>query len=214
MCSFIVKMQFCNLAHTMETADSLHDYWFGGTADDAAGQRQARLWWSKDAMLDAELSKRFGDLAAAARSGALDAWSGTAQGRLALILLTDQLPRNIFRGTPAAFASDHQARQLCVDGLARGDDKLLRPIERVFFYLPLEHSESMQDQEHSVRLYTALFQQVPQSAMEQYRGYLTYALRHRRVIERFGRFPHRNQILGRPSTAEESDFLKEPGSSF
>lgn len=214
MCSFIVRMQFCNLVASMETPDSLHAYWFGGAADDAAGQRQSKLWWSKDARLDAELLERFGDLAAAARSGRLEAWGDTVRGRLALILLTDQLPRNIFRGTPEAFASDQQARQLCLAGLERGDDKLLQPIERVFFYLPLEHSESMPHQECSVRLYTALFQQVPQAVMEQYRGYLTYALRHRRVIERFGRFPHRNAVLGRVSTPEEAAFLKEPGSSF
>jgi uncharacterized protein (DUF924 family) len=207
-------MQFFNLATSMETAHSLHHYWFGGTADDEAGQRQSKLWWGKHARLDAELTERFGSLVAAARSGKLEQWNDSAQGRLALILLTDQLPRNVFRGTPDAFASDPQARQLCLAGLERGDDSVLKPIERVFFYLPLEHSESMRDQEHAVRLYTALFQAVPQSVIEQYRGFLTYALRHRRVIERFGRFPHRNAILGRQSSPEEVAFLAEPGSSF
>jgi uncharacterized protein (DUF924 family) len=207
-------MRFFNMKTPMETAQSLHDYWFGGVADDASGQRQAKLWWSKDAALDAELTERFGPLVTAARSAQLAHWNDSAQGRLALILLTDQLPRNIFRGTPGAFASDPLARQLCLAGLERGDDQALKPIERVFFYLPLEHSESMADQDHAVRLFTALFQAVPQPVAEQYRGFLTYALRHRSVIERFGRFPHRNAILGRQSSPEETAFLAEPGSSF
>lgn len=207
-------MRFWPLKIRMETAQSLHDYWFGGVASDESGQRQAKLWWSKDAGLDEEVTRRFGSLVAAARSGRLEHWNDSAQGRLALILLTDQLPRNVFRGTPEAFASDPQARRLCLAGLERGDDKALKPIERVFFYLPLEHSESMADQDHAVRLFTALFQAVPQPVMEQYRGFLTYALRHRHVIERFGRFPHRNAILGRQSSPEETAFLAKPGSSF
>jgi uncharacterized protein (DUF924 family) len=198
----------------MEKAESLHAYWFGGAADDSAAQRQSRLWWSKKPDQDAELARRFGVLVEAARSGALAAWADTAQGCLALILLTDQLPRHIYRGTAAAFSSDPMARALCLAGLDKGYDRQLKPVERVFFYLPLEHSESMADQERSVALYTSLFQQVPESQVEQYRGFLTFALRHRRVIERFGRFPHRNALLGRESTAEEAAFLTEPGSSF
>ena len=207
-------MQLSQAAVFMETAQSLHQYWFGGVADDQAGQRQSKLWWGKEARLDAEVKARFGGLVAAARAGELVQWEQTPQGCLALILLTDQLPRNVFRGAPEAFASDHQARALCLGGLERGYDRQLKPIERVFFYLPLEHAESMADQDRSVALYTALFQEVPQPVMEQYRGFLTFALRHRRVIERFGRFPHRNPLLGRPSTEEELAFLQEPGSSF
>lgn len=198
----------------METIDSLHDYWFGGAADDEAGKRQSKLWWGKDPDVDAQLEMRFGNLVAVARAGKLEHWSETARGCLGLILLTDQLPRNIFRGTPQAFGSDPQALAMCRAGLERGYDRLLRPMERVFFYLPLEHAESMAEQDRAVALYTALFQQVPQAVMEQYRGFLTYALRHRKVIERFGRFPHRNAILGRESTPEELAFLQQPGSSF
>jgi len=198
----------------METAQSICDFWFGGVADDEAGKRQAKLWWSKDAGLDAELTERFSGLVTAARSGQLEQWNDSALGRLALILLTDQLPRNIFRGTPEAFASDPQARQLCLAGLERGDDKTLKPIQRVFFYLPLEHSESLIDQDHAVSLFAALLQAMPQPVTEQYRGFLTYAQKHRHVIQRFGRFPHRNAILGRQSSAEETAFLAEPGSLF
>ena len=198
----------------METADSLHDFWFGGGADEAAAQRQAKLWWGKSVEVDAAIASRFGELVEAARNGALDHWRSTPQGTLALILLTDQLPRNIFRGTPAAFASDPMAHELCTTGINNGFDLQLAPVERVFFYLPLEHAESMSDQDKSVAEYTGLLDQVPESEKETFRNYLEYAKRHRAVIERFGRFPHRNVILGRVSSAAEVAFLKEPGSSF
>jgi uncharacterized protein (DUF924 family) len=198
----------------METAESLHACWFGGKADDAAADRQSKLWWGKSAETDAELAERFTPLVEAARAGMLDDWSETPRGTLALILLTDQLPRNIYRGTAAAFASDARARAVAVASLDRGWDRQLLPIERVFLYLPLEHAESMADQERSVALYTRLFQEAPEKQVERYRNFLTFALRHRRVIERFGRFPHRNDILGRESTPEEVAFLQEPGSSF
>jgi uncharacterized protein (DUF924 family) len=198
----------------METAESLHACWFGGKADDAAADRQSKLWWGKSDALDAELAARFTPLVEAARAGALGSWADTPQGALALILLTDQLPRNIYRGTAAAFASDPLAHAVTVAGLHGGIDRQLAPIERVFFYLPLEHAESMADQDRAVSLYTRLFQEAPSSQLERYRGFLTFALRHRRVIERFGRFPHRNAILDRESTPEEISFLQEPGSSF
>ncbi len=198
----------------METAESLHAFWFGGAADEAAAQRQSKLWWSKSAELDAELAGRFGALVEAARSGALDGWTATPQGALALILLTDQLPRNIYRGTPAAFGSDQLARSICVAGLASGADRHLAPVERTFFYLPLEHAESLADQERSVAAYTQLAHDASVANAGQYDGFLDYAVRHRDIIARFGRFPHRNAILGRASTAQEMAFLDEPGSSF
>ena len=198
----------------METAESLHACWFGGEADESAADRQSTLWWSKSAKLDAELAARFTPMVEAARAGALDQWAETAQGALAFILLTDQLPRNIYRGAPAAFASDPMARAVTVDGIERSTDRQLTPIERTFFYLPLEHAESLADQERSVSLYTQLSREAPASQGERYRNYLDYALRHRRVIERFGRFPHRNAIIGRQSTLEELAYLQEPGSSF
>jgi uncharacterized protein (DUF924 family) len=210
----MVKMQLYDNGGQMETAESLHACWFGGEADDAAADRQSKLWWSKSAELDAELAARFTPLIDAARAGTLAGWADTPQGALALILLTDQLPRNVYRGTAQAFASDPIARSIAVAGLDQGFDRRLKPIERVFFYLPLEHAESMADQDRSVALYTRLFQEAPTSRVEQYRNFLTYALRHRRVIERFGRFPHRNAIIGRASRPEEIAFLQEPGSSF
>ena len=198
----------------METAESLHAFWFGGNADDAAADRQSKLWWGKSSVVDAEMAARFEPLVQAARSGALNGWADTPQQALALILLTDQLPRNIYRGTAASFASDAAARSITVAGLEREIDRQLKPIERVFFYLPLEHAESMADQDRAVSLYTRLFQEAPAAQVERYRNFLTFALRHRRVIERFGRFPHRNAIIGRESTPGEVSFLQEPGSSF
>jgi uncharacterized protein (DUF924 family) len=198
----------------METAESLHAFWFGGKADDAAADRQSKLWWGKSSVVDAEVAARFAPLVQSARAGALDGWGDTPQQALALILLTDQLPRNIYRGTAASFASDAVARSITVAGLEREMDRQLKPIERVFFYLPLEHAESMADQDRAVSLYTRLFQEAPAAQVERYRNFLTFALRHRRVIERFGRFPHRNAIIGRESTPDEISFLQEPGSSF
>ncbi len=199
----------------MENPDSIHEFWFGSSPDDAVtAQQRSKLWWSKNPDVDLEMLARFAPLVDAAGNRKLDAWKGSARGSLALILLTDQFPRSMYRGTPKAFEFDPLAREYCLDGLERGIDRKLRPIERVFFYLPLEHSESIKHQALSVQLFTRLYQEVPADYMDTFRGYLMFALRHRRIIERFGRFPHRNSILGRTSTPEEDEFLKEPGSSF
>jgi uncharacterized protein (DUF924 family) len=160
------------------------------------------------------LAQRFGNMLEAARSGAYASWMETPRDALALILLTDQMPRSIYRGTPLAFASDTVALAVARQGIEAGQDRQLRPLERVFFYLPFEHAESMAEQDRSVALFSALFQQAPPDRMELYRGYLTFALRHRHVIACSGRFPHRNAVLGRESTEEERVFLSEPGSSF
>ena len=136
-------------------------------------------------------------------------------GRLALILLLDQLPRNIHRASPAAFAQDAKARDLCLRGLSLGADKALSPLARVFFYLPLEHAESREQQARSVALFEALAaEQADGPARETFEGFADFARRHQVIIQRFGRFPHRNAILGRTSTPEEAEFLQQPGSGF
>jgi uncharacterized protein (DUF924 family) len=197
-----------------ETPEGILDFWFG-TGDEAEiAKTRASLWWGKKQEIDRMLADRFGPTVELAASGALASWMNAPRTALALILLTDQMPRNIYRGTARAFASDPFALAACRHGLAIGQHRDLHPLERVFFYLPLEHSERMEDQETSVSLFSELFQQAPESRMELFRGYLGFALRHRRVIERFGRFPHRNAILGRESTEDERRFLEEPGSSF
>jgi len=195
--------------------DELLDFWFGDATDDVeAGQTQAALWWGASAETDDLIAGRFGQAASAAAAGALDHWTGSPRGRLALILLLDQMPRVIHRGAPGAFAQDDKARRVAAIGLESGADRLLRPIERVFFYLPFEHSEDERDQQRSIELYKKLAAEVPEKWREAFDGYLDFAVRHEVIIDRFGRFPHRNAILGRESTLEELEFLKEPGSGF
>lgn len=200
----------------MQPWQSLLDFWFGDDADDVTrARRQAPLWWGKSSETDALIQRRFGELAKAAASGALDGWAEVPAGRLALILLLDQVPRNIHRGTPAAFAQDARARELCLKGLVLGADKALSPLGRVFFYLPLEHAESAEQQTRSVTLFEALAaEQAGSEARDTFEGFADFARRHRVIVDRFGRFPHRNAILGRPDLGEETLFLTQPGSGF
>lgn len=199
----------------MENPQTILAFWFGGDPDDATvAEQQSSLWWSKNPKTDDEIRNRFGPLVRAAESGELDDWRSAADGSLALILLTDQFPRNIHRGTPATFGFDPTARNLCFQGLQSRLDKKLRPIQRVFFYLPLEHSEEIEHQRQSVQLFRDLVGDVSAAHKPMFEGYVDFARRHEVVIERFGRFPHRNSILGRQSTPQEIDFLEQPGSSF
>ncbi|HDO1320356.1 TPA: DUF924 domain-containing protein [Aeromonas veronii] len=200
----------------MQPWQPLLDLWFGDEADDVLrATRQAPLWWGKSSETDALLAKQFGAQAEAAANGELADWADLHHGRLARILLLDQLPRNIHRGTPAAFAQDPLARDLCLKGLSIGADKSLSPLERVFFYLPLEHAESREQQARSVALFEALAaEQAGTPAQATFARFADFARRHQVIIERFGRFPHRNDILGRTSTPEEAAFLQQPGSGF
>ncbi|MGL6361285.1 DUF924 family protein [Aeromonas veronii] len=200
----------------MQPWQPLLELWFGDEADDVLrATRQAPLWWGKSSETDALLASRFGEQAEAAAKGSLAHWADAPSGRLALILLLDQLPRNIHRNTPAAFAQDPLARDLCLKGLSIGADKSLSPLERVFFYLPLEHAESREQQARSVPLFEALAaEQAGTPAQATFAGFADFARRHQVIIERFGRFPHRNDILGRTSTPEEAAFLQQPGSGF
>jgi uncharacterized protein (DUF924 family) len=195
--------------------EELLELWFGDKDDDAeVGESQSALWWGQSAETDERLCGRFGQATSAAAAGTLDHWTGSPRGRLALILLLDQLPRVIHRGTPSAFAQDEKAGRVAMQGLESGADRLLRPIERVFFYLPFEHSEDHADQLRSVELFKDLAAEVPEKWRESFDFYSEFAVRHWKIIDRFGRFPHRNAILGRESTPDELEFLKEPGSGF
>ena len=191
------------------------DFWFGTHLDDAVvAKEQAELWWSKNRETDDKVSRRFEESVRAAAVGELNEWRATARGRLALIILTDQFPRNIYRDTARAFSCDSKALTWCLEGLHGRSDRGLRPIERVFFYLPLEHAESREHQAKSVECLTELVASVPMEQRSTFEEYLDFAIRHRDIIDRFGRFPHRNSILGRESTAEELAFLTESGSGF
>lgn len=193
----------------------LFDWWFGTgtTAAEVAATRSA-LWFGKQDSQDAEARERFGGLVAQALAGELDGWAESAHGWLALILLLDQLPRMIFRDSPQAFAGDGRARQLVLGGLDGEREEALAPIQRVFVYLVLEHAEDLLLQDEAVRRFTQLLSVAALAERGLFADYLDYAERHRRVIERFARFPHRNDVLGRSSTPQELAFLQEPGARF
>ncbi len=198
----------------METPGTICQFWFGAGPDDAVAQAQSKLWWSKDDAVDAEIKRRFEPWIRKAEAGELSSWLDHPVGRLALILLCDQLPRNSYRNTAQAFAFDLLARAWCMEGLRDGVDRQLRTIERVFFYMPLEHSEALEDQERSVALFAELATGADPAQRKTFDGFHDFAIRHRDIVKRFGRFPHRNAILGRTSTPEELIFLATPGSSF
>jgi uncharacterized protein (DUF924 family) len=183
------------------------EFWF---ADGPDQFRQA--WFTKDAAFDAEIARRFGTLVAPAREGELDDWAATPEGALALLILLDQFPRNLFRGTPDAFASDAHALQLARRVvLEQRLDLALTPTQRVFLYLPFEHAETLEAQDLSVALFEGLRDWPAHAAPG---GTIAYAWAHRAVIARFGRFPHRNGILGRASTPAEQAYLAQPGAGF
>ena len=195
--------------------DELLTFWFGSSTDAAAvAKEKSSLWWSKNPAIDAEIRQRFERLIGRAAAGELHEWQTSPRGRLALILLTDQFPRNIYRDSPDAFAYDPKALSWCLGGIEQALDLKLRPIERVFFYLPLEHAESLECQDRSVEQFRELLDAADAARKDVFKEYFDFAVRHRDIIARFGRFPHRNKILGRPSTSEELVFLNEPGSSF
>ncbi len=200
------------------TADleDLLEFWFGSrpTDEDGVSGHMTR-WFSADSEFDAELSNRFSAAISAAAGGQLDEWGESAHGRLALILLLDQCPRNTHRGDPAAFAQDALALSWTLDGLSRGMDLELEPLERMFFYMPMQHSESYDSQERSVEVFTELAQSDAPDFMKKYLLDAAKSARvHRDIVARFGRFPHRNSVLDRVSTADEQAYLEEGAPTF
>ena len=180
-------------------------FWFG--ADSERGTRR-KQWFAKSAEFDARIRARFLTLHEQGAAGALAHWLHGAGDCIAFIVLLDQFPRNMFRGEARAFASDPRALEAARHALAQGYDRDASAVERMFFYLPFEHSEALEDQRLSCAL-TRPLADFPETG-DVYR----YAERHREIIERFGRFPHRNAALGRTSTPEERAFLEQPGSGF
>lgn len=182
-------------------------FWFGEPDSPDYGKPR-KAWFIKDPAFDEALRSRFLADYELAASGQLETWQESPQSCLAFILLLDQVPRNIFRGTPQAFATDSQALAAAKHAVANQFDRHLLTVERIFIYLPFEHSENLADQRQSVELCRQI------SAEPNSNNSLEYAIRHLEIIEKFGRFPHRNLILGRESTPEEAEFLKQPGSGF
>ena len=184
-------------------ATAVLDFWFAGSAAPRAE------WFRKDAAFDALIADRFGAMVEQALAGAMTAWANDAECALAQVIVLDQFTRNIFRDTPRAFAGDALALAAARAMVTRSDDLALPPLQRVFAYLPFEHTEDRAVQHESLRLFGALT-----AADASLANFEDYARRHAEVIARFGRFPHRNALLGRESTAEEVQFLQQPGSRF
>ena len=193
----------------------LLDWWFGssGSANETAAAK-GKLWFGKRNSQDLEAQTRFGDWVEQALVGGLTDWAQRPEGWLALVLLLDQLPRMIYRDTPKSFSGDLRAQALVAQGIAADFDRQLQPIQRVFIYLVLEHCEHLAVQNEAVSRFIELVAQQPEGDRAVFADNLDYAERHQKVIARFGRFPHRNAVLGRESTDEELAFLSKRGSRF
>ncbi len=186
----VLEYWFTDCQRSSPNIDSRMDRWFGSGPD-----------------LDTEIAEKFSDLVKRASKGELEHWVATPKGRLALIILLDQFPRNIFRGQAEAYAQDKNALRICVDGTVNGAYKSLTPEEQLFFFMPLQHAESLKVQEKSVSVYKALAQRVSDTLRETFNTTAQFAELHRDIIEEFGRFPHRNELLGRESTPDEEEYL-------
>jgi len=192
----------------MTQPEDVLDFWFG----DAHGIDPR--WFRGGESFDDEIRERFGEEVEAALDGGFDDWESTARHRLALILLLDQFTRNLFRSTPRMYAGDERAFRLSRWGIEQGMDLELVPRERAFFYLPLEHAEDLDAQLVSVERFERLATDAGEDKAEMAAGFLDYAKRHAEVVRRFGRFPHRNVIFGRETTAEERAFLDSDAAPF
>ncbi|MBF0380777.1 MAG: DUF924 domain-containing protein [Magnetococcales bacterium] len=187
----------------MSAINSVISFWFGERDSEIFGQFRQE-WFKKSAEFDGEIRDKFSQLHQQANSGELDDWQSQPEGALALIIILDQFSRNMFRNSPEAFASDPQALTIAKKAIEASFHNKVHPVMRPFFFLPLEHSEKLEDQQQCVSLFE---QSVDKNG-------LTWAIKHLEIIQRFGRFPHRNSVLGRTSSPEEEEFLQQPGSSF
>ena len=183
------------------------DFWFGRSQSPEFGKVHKK-WFEKDADFDAEVRSRFMQQYELAASGQLDSWHDSPENCLALIILLDQFPRNMFRGTPQAFATDSKALATAEYAVNHNFDRELLTVQKLFIYLPFQHSENLEHQQKSVQLFRQLSGEPDSDSL------IEYAMQHLEIIQRFGRFPHRNEILGRETTPEEAEFLRQPGSGF
>lgn len=203
----------------MDEALEVRRFWFGKLPlkPDGVAARLA-LWFGASAQeqrqVDDLIRERFGPLTERAAAGELASWADSPRRRLSLILLLDQFPRQIHRGTDRAFATDRDALALTLSGMQSAADAALSPVERIFFYMPLQHAELRDAQDESIAAYRRLLNEAPPDLQEMFASSLKYAELHRGIVARFGRFPHRNRVLGRASTAEEEAYLRRAGESF
>lgn len=192
----------------------LIEAWFGDTLNDPGkiGGRM-KFWFGPDSARDEALSRRFDGLVSECADGRHYDWLEDPEGRLAMVVALDQLPRNLYRGTPAAFAHDPYTAALCLAAALTGEDRRLQPVQRAFLYMPLQHFEDLAAQEAGVALYRGLADDTPEWPVFR-EGFLPYARQHRDIVARFGRFPHRNEILGRQNTPDEARYLAEGAPTF
>ena len=204
----------------MDEARSVRDFWFGKLPLSAEALNwRIRFWFGDESAAlrqrrDEHIRVRFGALLERAANGELTAWGDGPRRRLSLIILLDQFPRSLFRGSARAFVCDAQALALTLSGMQSGADAALNVVERIFFYMPLQHAESREVQEESVAAYRRLLAEAPQELQGPFNSAVRSAENHRAIIERFGRFPQRNRALQRDGTAEELDWLAAGGASF
>jgi uncharacterized protein (DUF924 family) len=204
----------------MDEARSVRDFWFGKLPLSAEGfNRRMTFWFGDESSVirqrrDEHIRARFGALVERAGRGELASWGDGPRRRLSLLLLLDQFPRNMFRGTARAFATDAQALALALSGMQSAADAALEVVERIFFYMPLQHAESREVQEESVAAYRRLLSEAPSELQQHFASALRSAENHHAIIAQFGRFPYRNDVLGRSSTPQERTWLSEGGSSF
>lgn len=195
--------------------DEILGFWFKEQQLSAPQiDRRMDIWFGEDKAFDLEIEREFADDVESASAGKLDHWAEEPRGRLALILLLDQFRRNIHRNSAKAFEKDKAALKLCVEGAMQKKDQGLTPIERVFFYMPLQHAESGKVQAKSVELYNKLAESVSATYRETFSTIAQFAELHRDIIEQFGRFPHRNKLLGRKNTAAENEYLATDSPDF
>ena len=195
--------------------DAVLDFWFREQELSAPQiDRRMDVWFGEDDVFDHECKKEFSDDVALASEGKLDHWAHEPRGRLALILLLDQFRRNIYRNSAEAFSKDKAALKLCVEGAMEKKDQGLAPIQRAFFYMPLQHAESAKVQAKSVELFTRLAESVSRTYRETFETIAQFAELHRDIINQFGRFPHRNKLLNRPNTPEEDEYLSGDSPDF
>lgn len=200
----------------MKLYEEVYEYWFGkgSLTDPSYMQQRSKLWFGKNEKVDQEMRERFGSWLTTPPDPALQKWKVARKGTVSLVILHDQFPRNIHRGTPKMYAWDEFALKTAREAMSEGIHESMSVYEAMFLILPFEHSERLADQEESVQLFSDLRDRCPPELQSFGDEMLNYAIRHMDIVERFGRFPHRNQILSRTSTLEEVKFLEEPGSSF
>ncbi|WP_261841526.1 DUF924 family protein [Aliamphritea ceti] len=197
-----------------EKIEEILHFWFGDLCDGLATKDRKKLWWFGGEEVDNLIRDAFGQRVRQALAGELDDWARQPRGRLALIILLDQFSRNIYRGSGEAFSGDSKAASLTKEGIELGHDRALELSEKLFFYMPLEHAESLNEQDQHIACLESMFGELGIEHRQVLDNALDFAHEHRELIARFGRFPYRNTVLNRESTPEELAYLNQPHKTY